>query len=363
MRQELIDLLRGELDPAEAVALRARVAAEPALARELLELESLLGLLHRSEQLEPAPATRALVLSAARPSVFRRVAAIPGLVRYRLRHSVGFRVAAVSVAVHLIGMAVLFQVAVGRPSEPEPPEFELSWLDPARPVEPEPGFQLRLRLRRAPHAPALRLYGAAGHDRAIERQLSVIVASQRPDGSFGDVEETAVATLGLLAEGDCSVLPTERGRAIAAASRRLRAAVEAGATHGAILAALVEDYVLSYEGLDDLARADYVRAIQEVLRRVGDDAFSGEALALARMAGFVVPEGKGLVFDEVRRDALGRPPTRVAVTAVLARGRTIADPEAVRLWALPLFEAAVHQIEAGEGSAESLLTLQAPYRL
>jgi hypothetical protein len=252
---------------------------------------------------------------------------------------------------------------VERAGEPDPWQGELTWLDPARPVEPDAGFQLRLRLRRTPHAPSLRLYGAEGQAAAIERRLAAIVGAQRPDGSFGDVAETAVATLGLLAEGDCSTLGTERGRAIAAASRHLRAAVERGAGDGATLAALVEDYVLSFEGLDDLARADYVRAIQDLVRRVGDDAFSVEGLALARMAGFVVAEGRGATLADLRKDALLRPPTRLAVTAVLSRGQAVGDPDAVRRWAMPLFEAALREVASEEGSAEALLTLQAPYRL
>ena len=54
MRQELLDLALGELPDQEAGALRARIEADPELAREYAELSSVLAVMSRGERIEPA---------------------------------------------------------------------------------------------------------------------------------------------------------------------------------------------------------------------------------------------------------------------------------------------------------------------
>ncbi|MCK6461497.1 MAG: hypothetical protein L6Q95_16575 [Planctomycetes bacterium] len=183
MRQELIDLLLGELPPAEAEALKARVSAEPGLRRELAELESLFGLMRRGEAVEPLPATReALVAAAARakPPLLPRLRAIPGLVAYRFRTSVRFRVAVVSLAAHVILIAILANMLL-RPGDPFDRDIVVTWKEaPEERVEPAQDFEARLAQRRLPRSTRLRQYGVDGQERAIERGLETLLAKQRP---------------------------------------------------------------------------------------------------------------------------------------------------------------------------------------
>jgi anti-sigma factor RsiW len=94
MRQELIDLLSGELAPEEQRALEARVAGNASLARELEELKALFALMQRGEEIEPQAETRAALKAAAErataPSLIQQLRALPGLVRYRFRASTAF---------------------------------------------------------------------------------------------------------------------------------------------------------------------------------------------------------------------------------------------------------------------------------
>jgi hypothetical protein len=373
MRQELIDLLLGELDPAEAEALKARLTADPELRRELTEIESLFTLMRRGEELEPAKAMRATVLAAAaraRPPLAVRLRMLPGLVAYRFRYSVRFRVAMISLSVHLVAIAVLAQILLVPARAPATPTG-ITWLPEERePVAPAQALVIRLSQRRLPSGPRLKLLGAAGQEEAIQEGLAALVKRQEDDGSFGELAETGYATLALLAEGDCSTRPTARGRAIRAARERLLHEVEAGGSHGAALAALVEDYALAYDDLSDHDRRRYQRAIRDLLfRELPEGEISREALLLASLAGFAVPAGAGIGEAEAllrsadRALALSLEPTRFRVTLTLARGAHAPDAERARAWAAPLFERAIAEIRGGNTSAVVLLALQAPYRL
>ena len=81
MRQELIDLLAGELSETEARALQDRLAKEPELARELDELQSLSRLMRCHEEVEPSPSLRTSIFAAAsravRPTLIQAMRAIP----------------------------------------------------------------------------------------------------------------------------------------------------------------------------------------------------------------------------------------------------------------------------------------------
>jgi anti-sigma factor RsiW len=254
VKQELIDYLLGELDDEQAAALRARIAADPALEREMTELSALFTFMQRGEDPVPALETRATVLRAAaratRPGVLERVAQFAALARYRFRHSRGFRIATVSVGVHLVAMGVLFLtlgLAHG-PAERDPFYVSVNGDDDAvaveQPLVPGGALVARLEQRRLPHGPRLRLFGVDGQEEAISRGLDALLASQAEDGAFGSARATAEAALALLAEGDCSVQRTPRGRAVRGAVDRLFHDVDGGAAAAPILAALVEDYAL-----------------------------------------------------------------------------------------------------------------------
>jgi hypothetical protein len=373
VRQELIDLLLGELEPAEADALRARILAEPDLRRELTELESLFGLMRRSEELVPSPATRAAVVAAAarvRPTLVTRLRAVPGLFVYRFRSSARFRVATISLCAHLVLIAVLAQVLL-TPAIPEreAEPIEVTWKDlPAETVVPEHDFRMRLAQRRLSQSNRLRQYGVAEQEEWIGTGLATLVARQRPDGSFGDGGETGYAALALLAQGEGSAAqPLAYGQALRNAMRRILAATGKGEAHGAMLAALVEDFGLSYDSLDEFERKDYLEAIRKLVLSVPDDDISREALFLADLAGFAVPPGRmgeaQLAASADRAMLLGLEPTRLRATIALARGRSNLDPDRVRDWALPLFERALADLKGGNVSGVVLVTLQSPYRL
>ena len=218
-----------------------------------------------------------------------------------------------------------------------------------------------------PHGIRLRLVGVEGQERAIREGLQTLLARQRADGSFGKADETGFATLALLAEGDCSALETRGGRAVHAAVRHLLRRPPEASAHGAVLSALVEDYVLSYERLGAEERHEYVRAILDLIGLVGDDEAAREGVALAGAAGFPVPPGRdlgeaGRLFENRRAQFLEREPTRLRASLVLSRGHDNLERERVREWARPLFEAAMADLAVGNGSAVAVLTLQAPYR-
>jgi len=373
MNQELIEFLRGELAEGEARELRARLADDADLARELSELQALFGFMRRGEEIVPSRELRAAVADAAErataPSLIQQLAALPGLVRHRFRQSLAFRIAAVSLAVHLVAMGILFQVSVTRSQPRNPIEIGVRVAPEDLPLyRPDATFTLRLSQRRLPHAARLRKVGVQGQERAIRRGLDELVGQQRDDGSFGTVADTGYAALALLAEGECSAYGTARGRAVQRAVRHLIAATRRGEVHGATLAALVEDWTLSFDRLSDDERVVYIDMILRLIRRVGDDPSDHEGLALARMAGFPMRESREFgeaawLFTGRREKLLEEAATRIGATAVLGRGQGSLDAERARLWARPLFEQAMRALEARKGDPVAVLTLQAPYRL
>ncbi len=371
MRQELIDLLRGELSESEERDLRARLAQDAALRGELDELTALFGLMRRGEEVSPLANTRAKVLSAARgavaPPLGARLRALPGLVAFRLRRSIGFRVAAASVVAHLVLMAVLFQMTARGPApERVPLPFDVSIGDqgPER-FTPDGEFTRRLRARGYGHHLRIGLYGVEGQERRIAEALESWVSRQQPDGSFGEIETTAQVCLALLAEGDNSHHPTPRGRALGDAIRFLIREAGRPEAGDATLAALVEDYVLAFEPRRQEALVGHLRAIGRLIPRVASAPGAGEGLALAQLAGMALPpELEAAVASSpllADRDALlSSPATRLAATAVLSKGQTGLDPARLRSWLAPLFAAAM---ESADRDPVALLTLQAPYRL
>jgi hypothetical protein len=372
MRQELIDLYLGELEDDAADALRARIREDEALAREYAEVAAICAFMGRGEEIEPSPAKRAELFAEiarlSRPTLWEQLRQLPGLVRYRFVRSVAFRVAAVSLGVHLIAMAVLFKVYV-TPRAATGPGSTYGFVNKNPGIhEPEQDFVARLQLRQTPHLFRLRQYGIGGQAEAIRTGLQTLVDSQRADGSFGDVSDTAYGALALLAEGECSAHGTRRGFALERAIHHLLVKARVGARHGAVLAALVEDYGLSYESLSAEERRLYTRVIYDLIGQVDDDDAGHEGLALAKLAGFQLPEGRSLgraavLLEGDRAALLAERPTRLTVSAMLAKGPLSADRERVRTWARPFFEAALAEIEAGRVTGEALLALQAPYRL
>lgn len=373
MRQELIDLLLGEVEPAEAEALKARLRDDPELRRELTDLQSLFGLMRRGEAIEPLPATREAVIAAAaqaRPPLLARLRAVPGLVAYRFRNSFRFRVAVISLAAHLILIAILANILLRHDEPITESDIEVAFQEaPEECIEPSADFRARLAQRRLPQSTRLRQYGVEGQEEAIASGLEALVALQRPDGSFGDAAETGYAALALLAQGDCSAHATARGYAVRMACGKILADAKRGDAHGSMLAALVEDLTLSYAFLTEFERAGYRSAIRRLILSIrATDEISREALLLARLAGFAIPAGRDLgdatmVLGGDRSALLDLEPTRLRVTAALSRGRACPDPVLAQAWAAPLFREALLEVESGRTSGVVLLTLQAPYRL
>jgi hypothetical protein len=348
------------------------VRAEPELSRELVELQSLFGLMRRGEAVEPLPATREAVVAAAaraKPPLLVRLRAVPGLVAYRFRHSFRFRVAVISLGAHLVLIAILANIVL-RPDLPTDNEIKVAFEGAEEEcIAPSPEFEARLVQRRLPQSTRLRQYGVEGQEEAIAAGLDALVAKQRPDGSFGDAAETGYAALALLAQGDGSAQPSARGYAVRMACGSILAETKRGRAHGAMLAALVEDFTLSYAFMNEFERGGYRTAIRQLILAIpADDDMSREALLLARLAGFAIPAGRDLgdarmVLTGDRSGLLDLEPTRLRVTAALARGRATPDAELARAWAAPLFRKALAGLESGETSGVVLLALQAPYRL
>ena len=371
MNQELIDLMRGELSAPEERALRRRLAGDPALAGELKELQSLFALMQRHEQVEPTAAGIRRVQAAAerscRPGSWARLRALPGLVRFRFRYSAGFRIAAVSLCAHLILMGVLFQFRVlGPKTSRNQPDIGFAIDEETPDIRPARAFVASLRLRRAPHIVRLKRLGVPGQQLAIEAGLERLIESQRPDGTFGDEAETAYAVLALAAQGDCSVYDTRGGRAIRDAMSSLLAEAQHGEKlHGAMLAALVEDWALSYTELGPEERLGYARGMTRLIRELDPSTEPArEGLAIARMAGLELRGATGLgIFDERVVDLIERDPTRLSVTLVLSHMNRDIDMARIKAWAAPLFERAKAEIDGKKPVPLAVLTLQAPYRL
>ncbi len=364
MRQELIDLLRGELAPAEETELRARLRTDAALTHEFEELQALSQFMCRGEEIEPSPEGRAVLMAAAerasRPSFVQQLRALPGLFRYRFQKSLAFRIAAVSLTVHLIAMGVLFQMSV--PDRDAPDGGIVSFIVEETPdLRPDTSFVRSLSQRRAPHTVRLQRFGLAGQQLLIDHGIDAILASQNADGGFGDAAQTGYAALALMASGDCSSTDTLRGRAISAAIDHM---MSRKMTHGAVLAALVEDWTLSFDQLAEYDRIEYVSSILRLVAAMGEDEASREGLAIAARAGIPMPSRDLGILAADPFTLLGVPATRLSATAVLARGQKQSKPDNVmRDWLRSLFERAKAAIEAGRPAPLAVLALQAPYRL
>jgi anti-sigma factor RsiW len=169
MRQELIDLLLGELEPEAAEALKERVRREPALAKELGQLEALRALMRRGEEIEPSPEMRQMLVAEAErrtaPSLWQQLRQLPGLLQYRFQHSLRFRVATVSLGIHLAAMVVLSIVLIEGPRANRPP-VQVTWKEEEAPIQrPASEFSARLaggRLFRGRGGDRLRSAGPAG---------------------------------------------------------------------------------------------------------------------------------------------------------------------------------------------------------
>ncbi len=400
-RAELIDLLLGDLEPAEDEALRARVRNEPALQRELSELEALFGLMRRGEEIEADPAVHESIMHEARritrPSLLKRLAALPALFRFRFRHSLVFRVAAVSLGVHLIAVAVLWQIDLGGANAPEN-GIKLAFHPDEEVPEYRPDREFVFRLGRARVSRSLRLkqFGTEGQRADIRTGIRALMSRQQQDGSFrslddtgsslddtgsslddtgSSLDDTGLAALVMLSQGANSSDTTDRGAALRKTMGAIRRAVDEGLSDGFALSALIEDWALSYEQLTEEQRVTYVRAILTLLPQVSG-AGAGESLVLADMAGFPVseiqlrslaPDGAGLMIKGDVRVAMQARADRVNASAVIARFQEegsqalhVARSD-VKAWLSPLFADAKANARAGDAAA--LLTLQAPYRL
>jgi hypothetical protein len=185
MRQELIDLLLGELEPEAAEALKERLRREPALARELGQLEALRALMRRGEEIEPSPEMRQMLVAEAErrtaPSLWQQLRQLPGLLQYRFQHSLRFRVATVSLGIHLAAMVVLSIVLIEGPRANRPP-VQVTWKEEEAPIQrPASEFSARLNMRRLPHGPRLKKFGVGGQAQAIEQGLTTVLGTQRAD--------------------------------------------------------------------------------------------------------------------------------------------------------------------------------------
>ena len=377
-RQELLDLLLGELEPAREEELKALVRREPELQRELGELESLFGLMRRGEEIEPDPAIRTRVMREAdrvtRPSLGKRLASLPGLFRFRFQRSVAFRVAAVSLAAHLVVVAVMWKMHVFASAPQDPGNVVFNPRDvadlPVPEYRPDRGFAVRLVRARLSRSIRLKQFGVSGQREAIRNGVNALLTHQQDDGSFGAIDATAQATLVLLGEGASSSDPTARGRAVREAVRSMLREVDAGSSSGFALSALIEDWTFSYEQLTEEERTRYVRAMRTLIPIVDGDG-AAEALILAELAGLPVPSDHSgelaLVLGGNAWAALSETPTRLRATALIARMQEEGESgvgfgsEALRNWAAPAFRQALG--DGSRGDARALMVLQAPYRL
>lgn len=337
MKQDLIDLILGDLDPARDAALREEVRNSPALQAQLAEFETLFGFMRRGEQIESDPSIRKTVMAAARkataPSLSQRLAAIPALIRYRFQHSRGFRIAAVSLGIHLVAMAILFQMFVHGGKQAPPTEFQLSKLEPPHvEVRPDSGFVAQLRFARASRVVRLRKYGVDGQAESIREGIEALLDRQSADGSWENFESTCDAALALMAENVSSSDLSTHGQALHRAMRVIRNKVAGGARGARALEALIEDWALNHAELSAPDRAQSVDCIRTLLA-AGDNDAAG--IAWAHRAGFAdfvresVPENAATLMAEARENAEG-------------------------------YRAALSAARAGEASA--ILLLQQPYR-
>jgi len=345
MNPELVELLLGELEPARVKELRARLGNDPSLRAELAELEALFGFMRRGEEIEADPAVHAAVMAEARritrPSLLQQLRTLPALFRFRFRHSRAFRIAAVSLGIHVAVMLGLLQLMVRSPRTPEPPKYTVGAYEDVPDVRPDEGFVMRISFARVSRSARLAKWGVGGQRDAIREGVETLLSRQRPDGSFGSLEETSRAALVLLAENVRSADDTTRGRALRRALHVVRRGVEAGGGGGGALVALVEDWALSYDGLTAEERHAYVRAIHGLVLREQDAA----GRYWAEAAGFPVP------------GPVARPDALAVVIGERHEKGEFASKRAFRA----RFEEALAAARAGDAAA--LLVLQAPYRI
>jgi len=378
-RQELLDLLLGELEPKREDELKQLVNLDPELQSELNEIEALFGLMRKGEEIEFDPAVHATIMREAhrvtRPSLASRLASLPGLFRFRFQRSVAFRVAAISLAAHLVVVAVLWQVQVfsaGPDDFGANDVFLPSDLDdlPVPDYRPDRGFVLRLGRARVSRSVRLKRFGVDGQHEAIRDGVDALLTQQKSDGSFGSTGETAQAALVLLGEGANSTDPTTRGKAVREAVRSMLREVDSGKRDGFMLSALIEDWVFSYEHLTEEERTRYIRAMQKLIPTV-DGEGAAESLILAELAGLPVPSDHSgdmaVVLGGSAWDALDRTPSRLSATALIARMQEDGEEsvgfgsDALRNWVAPAFQDAL--ADGKRGDANALLLLQSPYRL
>ena len=276
MNQELLDLYLGELPEERAGELRARLRDDAALQSEWAELEALFGFMRQGEEIESDPSIRRVVMAEARhataPSLFERLRALPALVGYRFRHSRVFRIAAVSLGVHLLAMGVLYQFVVRERPEAQPYEVQVGAVDaPEAEIRPDATFVQHLRLARASRPARLRRFGVAGQARAIREGIESLVARQGEQGAWdGELERTSQAALVLMAEGVQPGDITRRGQSLRAAMRFVRGRVIGGESSPSALEALVEDWALNHEHLSEPQRAQSVDGIRALLLKGGN---------------------------------------------------------------------------------------------
>ena len=331
---ELLDLLLGELEPAREAALRTRLRDDAALRAELAELEALFGLMRRGEEIEADPAVHDRVMEEARrltrPTVLQWIRSIPELVRFRFQHSRGFRVAAISLGVHIVVMVALLQFMVRSNADRTPPAFELGQTETDEPeIRPDAAFVQRLTFARTSRSVRLHKHGVKGQRTAIHDGIEALLGRQTEDGAFGSFDDTCRAALILLSERVSSGDMTRRGQALYRAMRNIRTKVDAGAQSPHALSALVEDWALNFADLSELDRASVASGIRTLLVRGGNGA---EGLYWAASAGFAdhVQEP----FEPIERDLSAA--SRAAFQAHLKSG--------------------------AQGDTAALLSLQSPYR-
>ena len=384
MRPEIIDYIRGELSAREETVLRARIEKDPALARELEEAQAVFGIMRQGPEIEPREALRTRFLASleaqrerepvrSSPSIGERLAFLWGLAIFRLRNSGAFRIAALSIAAHLIALYLLVEYWVPARVEAKRTEIVVR-LVPPRMVEPvgsPPSVAFVGRLQGRNRSVEVKLGAAAvpGQAEAIRGGIERLVDVQAGDGSFGDVEQTGYAALALLAEGECSAFRTEKSRNLQRALEHVAAEGADGNVHGAAVCALVEDYALSYSWIPEARRAARAALIMEVLAELPRGEAADEARLVAKLAGFPLAESRlsaearALYTVLPRAWILDLEPSRLRATVAFARGGAPLDPERLRAWARPFFLGVLKRLREGGALAEHIVTLQSPYRL
>ncbi|MCZ6574187.1 MAG: hypothetical protein O7C98_13600 [Planctomycetota bacterium] len=383
MRPEIVDYVRGELSAREETVLRARIEKDPALERELEEAQALFGIMGQGPEIEPRAALRIRFVASleaqrerepgrSAPSLGERLAFLGGLVIFRLRNSSAFRVAALSIAVHLVALYLLLQHWVPAQAEDKHTTFIVK-LPPAKaePVglRPSEAFVGRLAGRNRSIEVKLGKAAVPGQAKAIRSGIEELVGGQADDGSLGDVAQTGYGSLALLAEGECSAFLTEKSRNLRRALEYVAEQGAEGNVHGAAVCALVEDYALSYSWIPEARQAARAALIVDLLAELPRGPASDEARLVAKLAGFPLDssrlsaEARALYTGLPRAWILDLEPSRLRATVAFARGGVPLDPERLNRWVRPFFLGVLKRLREGGAVAERIVTLQSPYRL